>query len=302
MEWLQFSPDCPEPPHRPTHHAENGHGYPSALHSPTIHRLILLRQDRHRHCEGLSLFTRAHILVGRGLKPQTNFRLTPTSASKFVRRACDRTPGALIVSSATDWSRMARLDVFLLLPSANSLSYSASLEFPLACTELPLVGLELETHEPHLVLLQGQTTRIHTVRHRPNSLATIQDTSIIIGPLHVFDVIFAAHGIWTKAKVGERSPPIFGTDGHPTTLGCDRTFLHGRFCFCGSFVSWRMGPFSLVTAVLVTLCEPPRPGSTCFEDAESWKPRLIVAYFPDWTPGVSELALELVRRQPAGGR
>ena len=34
---------------------------------------------------------------------------------------------------------------------------------------------------------------------------------------------------------------------------------------------------------------------------EDVEPRLIVAY-PDWTPGVSELALELVRRQRAGGR
>ena len=39
-----------------------------------------------------------------------------------------------------------------------------------------------------------------------------------------------------------------------------------------------------------------------FTDVESWKPRLIVAYLPDWTPGVSELAPELVRRQRAGGR
>ena len=27
-----------------------------------------------------------------------------------------------------------------------------------------------------------------------------------------------------------------------------------------------------------------------FEDVGSWKPRLIVAYLPDWTPEVSELA------------
>ena len=39
-----------------------------------------------------------------------------------------------------------------------------------------------------------------------------------------------------------------------------------------------------------------------FEDVESWKPLLIVAYLPDWTPEVSELALELVRRQNAAGR
>ena len=39
-----------------------------------------------------------------------------------------------------------------------------------------------------------------------------------------------------------------------------------------------------------------------FEDVECWKPRLIVAHFPDWTREVFELALEVVRRQRAGGR
>ena len=38
------------------------------------------------------------------------------------------------------------------------------------------------------------------------------------------------------------------------------------------------------------------------EDVESWKPRLIVAYLPDWAPEVSELALEVVRRQRAEER
>ena len=47
------------------------------------------------------------------------------------------------------------------------------------------------SHELHLVLLQGQTTQFHIVRYSPNSLSTVQDTFIIIGPLHVFDVIFA---------------------------------------------------------------------------------------------------------------
>ena len=37
-----------------------------------------------------------------------------------------------------------------------------------------------------------------------------------------------------------------------------------------------------------------------FQDVESWKPRLIVDYLSYWTPGASELALELVRRQRAG--
>ena len=39
-----------------------------------------------------------------------------------------------------------------------------------------------------------------------------------------------------------------------------------------------------------------------FEDVGSWKPRLIVANLPDWTPEVSELARELVQRQREEGR
>ena len=39
-----------------------------------------------------------------------------------------------------------------------------------------------------------------------------------------------------------------------------------------------------------------------FEDVERWEPRLIVTYLPDWTPEVSDLVVELVRKQRAGGR
>ena len=39
-----------------------------------------------------------------------------------------------------------------------------------------------------------------------------------------------------------------------------------------------------------------------FEDIGSWKPRLIVANLPDWTPEASEPARELVLRQREGGR
>ena len=39
-----------------------------------------------------------------------------------------------------------------------------------------------------------------------------------------------------------------------------------------------------------------------FEDVGSWKPRLTVAYLPDWTPEVSELARELVLRHREEGR
>ena len=52
-----LSPDRSEPPHRPTLHAGSGPRYPSALPLPSIHRRILLRPDRHRHCERLSLCT-----------------------------------------------------------------------------------------------------------------------------------------------------------------------------------------------------------------------------------------------------
>ena len=39
-----------------------------------------------------------------------------------------------------------------------------------------------------------------------------------------------------------------------------------------------------------------------FEDVGSWKPWLTVAYLPDWTPEVSELARELVLRHREEGR
>ena len=60
---------------------------------------------------------------------------------------------------------MTRLDVFLQLRSANSLSYFAFLESRLSLTELPLVGLRLETYllvcnelsQTGLFLLQSQT-------------------------------------------------------------------------------------------------------------------------------------------------
>ena len=39
-----------------------------------------------------------------------------------------------------------------------------------------------------------------------------------------------------------------------------------------------------------------------FEDVGSWKPRLTVAYLPDWTPEVSELARELVLGHREEGR
>ena len=101
-----------------------------------------------------------------------------------------------IVSSATDWSRMTRLDVFLLLPSTNSLSYFASLEFRLSYTELPLVGLRLEAYgrarntaftNSVWSWRRDRSPGFMIVRHRPNSLSTVQDTSIVVDPLHIFD-------------------------------------------------------------------------------------------------------------------
>ena len=42
-----------------------------------------------------------------------------------------------------------------------------------------------------MVLLQNQTHLLHIVRNSPNSLSSVQDTSIVIASLHVFGVIFA---------------------------------------------------------------------------------------------------------------
>ena len=81
--------------------------------------------------------------------------------------------------------------------STQSLPHSTLLA---SYTELPLAGLGLETYlqvrseisqKLHLVLSQCQTPRFHIVRHSPNSLSTVQDTSIVIGPRHICDVIFA---------------------------------------------------------------------------------------------------------------
>ena len=41
--------------------------------------------------------------------------------------------------------------------------------------------------------------------------------------------------------------------------------------------------------------DTPATREQLFVDVESGKPRLMVAYLPGSTPGVSELALELVR-------
>ena len=71
-----------------------------------------------------------------------------------------------------------------------------------------------------------------------------------------------------------------------------------RPCVFGSVVRWRASHTALDGGLSNSLAARKQ----LFEDVESWKPRLIVAHFPDWTREVSELALEVVRRQRAGGR
>ena len=91
---------------------------------------------------------RAHLGRQRS-KFQTNFWL-----------ALDQTPGFLIASSATDWSRTTHLDVFLLQPSASSLSGSDSRHTRWFAPSF---------HELHLVLLQSQTSQLQVVRDSLNS-------------------------------------------------------------------------------------------------------------------------------------
>ena len=70
-------------------------------------------------------------------------------------------------------------------------------------------------------------------------------------------------------------------------MGRDRAFLHGRFCFVGSFVCWRTG-HSAYDGGLGNSLRTSAAQEQLFEDVGSWKPRLIVACLPDWTPEVSE--------------
>ena len=86
--------------------------------------------------------------------------------------------------------------MFLRLPSASSLSDFSSLESRLSFTELSLVGPGLEAYlqvgsevpqTPSGLVAKPDLQ----VSYSPNSLSTEQDTSIVIGPLHIFDVIRA---------------------------------------------------------------------------------------------------------------
>ena len=82
-------------------------------------------------------------LCGHGSELQTNFRLTSQAFHSLYRTFPDRTPKALIVSSATDLSQMTPRGVSSLLPSGNSLSYFG---FRLLYTEHPLAWVRPETH------------------------------------------------------------------------------------------------------------------------------------------------------------
>ena len=83
---------------------------------------------------------------------------------------------------------MTSLDMFLLLPRLNSLSFFVSLEFRLSYTGLPLVGLGLETYlqvrnelsQTPSGLVAKPDPRFHIVQNSANTV------SIVIGPLHIF--------------------------------------------------------------------------------------------------------------------
>ena len=61
---FDFSPNSPDSPHIPTHHAQNGHGDNLA---PTGYRLILFCLCQHWHGEGLSLCIRVRTSGRQGL-------------------------------------------------------------------------------------------------------------------------------------------------------------------------------------------------------------------------------------------
>ena len=122
-----------------------------------------------------------------------------------------------------------------------------------------------------------------------------------------------AHGILTKATVGERCPPVFGNDG--SAIG-DTPGVWSQIKQPWDVIELfsTEAPVSLAVSSAGGRATQPYDGGLgnsvrtpaareqLFEDVESEKPGLIVAYLPDWTREVSELALKLVRRQRAGGR
>ena len=109
-----------------------------------------------------------------------------------------------------------------------------------------------------------------------------------------------------KATVGERCPSIFGNDGFAAYDGGWSRFqqpwdvleLFSKDAPLSLAVSSAGGRATQAHyGGLGNSLRTPAAWEQLFEDVASWKPRLLVAYLPDWTPGVSELAQELVRRQ-----
>ena len=178
-----------------------------------------------------------HILISIGLNLKPIFRLTP--------HAFDSLYGALVIGhqwrcqfplQLTGRERLV-LDVFLLLPSANSQLYSASLEFHPGVHLAPscrartrdiFAGSQRALTNSIWSCCKSQTTWFHIVWRSPNSLSTVpRTTSIIIGPLHVFDVKIAeARDARFGAAVGGQKHAVNLYDDHSNEMS--RTVTQGE--------------------------------------------------------------------------
>ena len=90
-----FSPNSLDPPHIPSHHAQNGHGDPPA---PATPRLILLCRYQHWHCEGLSSSIRVRTSWKAGSESQSvscpaKSRRAPSSTTTATSLPCAKLVG-----------------------------------------------------------------------------------------------------------------------------------------------------------------------------------------------------------------
>ena len=122
-----------------------------------------------------------------------------------------------------------------------------------------------------------------------------------------------AHGIGTKARMGQWCPPIF------LAMTALQLWTHLACDGCWNRIQQPWDVIELFsTESHVSLAVSSAGGRATrryddgldnslrtldareqlFKDVESGKPRLIVAYLPDWTPVVSELMLVRTRNSP----
>ena len=129
------------------------------------------------------------------------------------------------------------------------------------------------------------------VRPKPWACRTSRGSSRWLWCFHCYESITCSR---TVLQLGTHLACEGGVEWNPTTLGCDRTFLHRRFGLFGSFVK----PYD---SGLGDLLKTSAAQEQLFEDVRSWKPRLVVAHLPDWSAELSEFAREVALRQREQG-